>query len=324
MSKRIAIIDLDTPCFAASAVAEKRSILVTHKPSNIQKQFNTRTDFKSLLKSKNKLDRLEEYEIVDHQEPEPIENACYTLKRMIENYQEAIGAEEAMFFISGKGNFRDDLDLPNKYKSNRTDMIRPLLLQDVRKFATLKYRATVTNGYEPDDAIIFTAYDLKRRGYEPVIISIDKDSLAYSGLLLYNQDKPEKGVIEIPNFGSLWIDDKNKVRGIGFIWYCFQHLLGDKTDFFCPTDICNIKFGEKSAYNLLKDCKNETEALQVVVDQFKKWYPEATTYIAWNGKEYTKNYVELLDLYFKCCRMKSHEFDELDFVEFVDQYGVKL
>lgn len=324
MSKRIAIIDLDTPCFAASSVTEERSILVTHQPSQIQKKFKNRTEFKELLKSKDKLDKLGEYSIVDQQEPEPIENACQVLKQMVKNYEAAVGASESMFFISGKGNFRDELELPHKYKSNRTDMIRPLLLSDVKQFAIHKYRAQVTNGYEPDDAIIFTAYDLKARGYEPVIISVDKDSLAYSGLLLYNQDKPEQGVIELPEFGSLWIDEKGKVRGMGFVWYCFQNLLGDKTDFFCPTDICNVKFGEKSAYKLLKDCKTESEALQVVIDQFRKWYPEITTYTAWNGKEYSKSYLELLDLYFKCCRMKSHEFDELNFLEFAEPYGVKL
>ena len=36
--------------------------------------------------------------------------------------------------LSGKNNFRDNLPLPSKYKGNREDMIRPLLLNDVKDY----------------------------------------------------------------------------------------------------------------------------------------------------------------------------------------------
>lgn len=324
MTKRILIIDLDTPCFAASAVSEDRSVLVTHEPTGLQKSFKTRTEFKEVLKAKQKEDKLPEYSFKDIQEAEPIENACHTLKSMLTRYIDDLEAEEVLYFISGKDNFRDSLPLPTKYKSSRAGTLRPLLLSDVKKFATAKYKATVCHGEEPDDAIIYTAYDLKNKGYDPIILSIDKDSLAYSGLKIYNQDKPEQGIVELPQLGSLWIDDKGKVRGNGFLWYAFQHVLGDKTDSFNPAELADVKYGEKSAYKLLHDCKSEQEVLNKVIQQYKKWYPEPITYIAWDGKEYTKDYIQIADMYFKCSRMKTDEFDDLDFVKFCNKLGVEL
>jgi hypothetical protein len=323
MNKRILILDLDTPCFAAAAVAEDRSVLVTHVPTGIQKSFKTRTEFKEVLKAKQREDKLSEYSYEDVQVAEPIENACHTLKSMINNYCEALDYEDIQYFISGSNNFRDSLPLPTKYKSSRTGTIRPLLLSDVKKFATAKYKATVCHGEEPDDAIIYTAYDLQRQGYEPILISIDKDSLAYSGLSIYNQDKPEQGIVKIPELGSLWIDDKGKVRGNGFMWYGLQHLLGDKTDSFNPAELAKVKYGEKSAYKLIYECKFEEEVLEKILWQYKKWYPQAVTYIAWNGLVHTADYLVIADLYFKCCRMKTDEFDDLDFMKFLDKYGVK-
>ena len=40
------------------------------------------------------------------------------------------------------------------------------------------------------------------------------------------------------------------------------------------------------------------ECLDKVVEQYRQWYPEPITYTAWNGKEYTKDYKGLLQLFF--------------------------
>jgi hypothetical protein len=324
MSKRILLLDLDTPIFASSAVSETKSVLVTHRPTGKQKVFKNRKEFKELLKQKEKLDKLSEYSIEDKQEAQPIENACHTLKMMIGRVIEDVQADEVMYFISGENNFRDSLPLPIKYKSGRSDTIRPLLLKDVKKFATKKYNAEICHGDEPDDRIIYRSYELKDKGCTPIVATIDKDALAYSGILLYNQDKPKQGIIEIPQLGSLWIDENKKVRGVGFLWFCHQMLIGDQTDTYRPTDLCKIQFGEKSSYKLLENCKTEKEALEVVIQQYEKWYPDEFEYTAWDGNNHKVTYKDILLLYFRCVRMKSNEFDELNFFEFCQTYGVNL
>jgi hypothetical protein len=77
LSKVIALIDLDTPVYKAAAAVEERGIIVTHSPTGIQKSFSTRTEFKDLLKSKDRIDKLSEYEIEDTQEAEPAEHAFH-------------------------------------------------------------------------------------------------------------------------------------------------------------------------------------------------------------------------------------------------------
>lgn len=36
--------------------------------------------------------------------------------------------------------------------------------------------------------------------------------------------------------------------------------------------------------------------------------------------EYTKDHVEIAQMYHKCARMMSHKFDDLNFIEFCKQY----
>jgi len=323
VTKTIVIADLDTPCYAAAAVCDNRSVLVKHEPTGKTKVFKNRTEFKNLLKSKGK-SNFEEYSFEDIQEPEPVENACHTLKMGINRILEAIQPDEVIYVISGSSNFRDNLPLPTKYKSSRADMLRPALLGDVREFVKKKYKPLVAQNEEADDMQVYLGYEELYKGNKPIAVSIDKDILAYSGLFVLNQDKLEEGIQEIPQLGYLEIDAKNKVRGKGFLWYCLQHIVGDITDGYKPTDLAGVKFGEKSAYKLLVNCKTEQEALLVVKDMYKQWYPDTFTYKDWQGVEHEANYKSILDLYFKCCRMKSHEFDELNSEEFFAKYGVEL
>ncbi len=323
MNKRIALLDLDTPVFKAAAVSEHKSVLVTHERTGIQKSFSNRTEFKNTLKEKGKLDRVDEYSITDVQEPEPIENALHILNTHVDNIIESIWPDEVIFMISGKSNFRNDLPLPTRYKSNRTSA-RPLLLKQVQKYAWKKYNALIPDNCECDDMQVYMGYDILKQGDTPIIVSTDKDSKAYSGLHLYNPDHPDDGVIEIPDLGNIGIDSSGKVRATGMLQYGLQQLIGDAIDGFKPTELCNVRFGEISALNLLEHCKTEKEVLEVIVQKYKEWYPEDFTYTAWNGKTIESNWQHMLNLYFSCCRMKGTKDDPLIAFDFYKRHGVNL
>ena len=323
MSKTIAIIDLDTPIYKVAAACEERSILVKHSPTGIEKSFSTRTEFKELLKKKDKLDALEDYEIEDVQEPEPIENALHLLKNQVDKILESLWADDAVFLLSGSTNFRNDLPLPTKYKSTRSN-IRPLLLKEVRAYAKKKFNAIESTNSEPDDSQIWMGYDYQNKGYKPIVVSSDKDSKAYSGLFLFNPDKPEQGVVEIPKLGTIEVDSKNKVRAWGMMQYGLQMKIGDITDSYRPTELCKVKYGEKSAYKALVNCKTEQEVLQSVIEQYKKWYPEDFIYTAWNGKKVESNWKHMLSLFHKCVRMQEVENDPLIAYDFYKRFGVEL
>ena len=161
MSKVIALVDLDTPVYKAAAAVEERGIIVTHSHTGIQKSFSTRTEFKDLLKSKDKIDKLSEYEIEDTQEAEPAEHAFHILNNHIKFILDSFWCDEVVYMISGKTNFRSDLPLPTKYKSNRVGL-KPLLLKQVQTYAWKKYKAIVTQNEEPDDMHIVTGKQIGR------------------------------------------------------------------------------------------------------------------------------------------------------------------
>lgn len=324
MSKVIALIDLDTPVYKAAAAVEKRGIIVTHSPTGIQKSFSTRTEFKDLLKSKDKIDKLSEYEIEDTQEAEPAEHAFHILNNHIKFIINSFWCDEVVYMISGKENFRNSLPLPTQYKSNRSNLIRPLLLKDVQKYAWKKYKAIVSDGDECDDMQIYMGYEILKRGDIPVVCSIDKDSKAYSGLSLFNPDKPELGVQVIPDLGVILEDEKGKVRANGIKQYGLQMLVGDSVDGFKPTELCGVKFGEKSAMKLLEPCKTEKEVLEVVVSKYMEWYPTSFEYTAWNGDRIESDWKHMLALFHKCVRMKETKNDLVIAEDFYDRYGVKL
>lgn len=323
MSKVIALIDLDTPVYKAAAAVEERGIIVTHSPTGIQKNFSTRTEFKDLLKGKDKIDKLEEYEIEDTQEAEPVEHAYHILNNHIKFILDSFWCDEVVYMMSGRTNFRSDLPLPTKYKSNRT-ALKPLLLKQVQTYAWKKYSAIVTQYEEPDDMQVWMGYEILKRGDIPILVTGDKDSKAYSGLSLFNPDKPEQGIQVIPDLGSIWEDDKGKVRALGMKQYGLQQLIGDRIDGFSPTELCGVKFGEKSALKLLEPCKTEKEVLEVVVSKFQEWYSEPFEYTAWEGKKIQSDWKHMLNLYHMCCRMKEIKDDPLIAYDFYKRYGVIL
>lgn len=320
--KTILICDLDTPIYKAAARAQDKSISVKHVRTGIEKSFKTRTEFKELLKSKNKIETLAQYEITDIQEPHPVSFATQFLKTTVNSILNAVQPDEVVYLVSGKGNFREDLPLVKKYKWNREGSLKPVNLQATRNFAIKHYNALQANGEEPDDMQVWMGYEALTSGKKPVVLGYDKDSLQYSGLFVYNPDKPELGIRELPGVGSIELDSKRKPRAEGLMQYAYQMLYGDRVDGLIPYEVAEAKFGEIAAYNVLNDLKTENEILQAVVDQYKMWYPSNVKYTAWNGDDVSCTWKEMYNLYHKALRMKQTKDDPLDYKAFLNSYGV--
>lgn len=324
LSKIINIYDADILAFRASAAVDTRSVEVTHVKSNKQKVFKTRTEFKDSLKLKGKEFNKDDWVFTERQSSEPLENALSIIKKMIERINEDTWCDEYIVAISGKNNFRDTLPLPSKYKGSREGLMRPTWLKECKHYLWKNHPSIVADGEESDDVIVYKGYEYLDRGYIVNLCGIDKDSFGYSGLNFYDFTQEIPQAILIPDFGYLEVNDKSKVKGQGFLWLCFQWLRGDQTDDFCPYELANIKFGDKAAYNLLKDCLSKPEAIQVVLDQYKKWYPDVVEFKAHDGTEQKMDYFQLAQLYFKCSKMKETQDDDLDLMKFLNRYGVEL
>lgn len=327
MKKIIGLIDGDVLAYRAACIVEKRSVMVTHLPTGESKEFKTRTEFKQSQKEKHgTLDNFNEddWKYEDIQTPENPGLAFQIMDQQIERIKDKLFASRVEIFISGSNNFRDYLPLPEKYKGNRTEMLRPIHLDICKQHLYRSYNAEISHGFESDDYLIIRGNEIIKEGDVPVLITVDKDANAYSGFCLYDFTQEIPSVISVPNDVGILYDNGKKITGLGFKFFCHQMLIGDPVDNYKPTKICGVKFGEKSSLKVLEKATTEQECLQIVIDHYKKWYPSVVEYTDWEGKLHKTDWKGLIDLYFKCVRMKSTKEDLLDFKEFASKYGVNL
>lgn len=174
-----------------------------------------------------------------------LEVAKKTVVDMINGILEYTECDEPMVVLSGKGNFR--LSLPTEYKYNRKDVRKPEYFEELREFTISYFKATVTNGIEADDLVVY----LKTSNPEDYILcAIDKDVLYQTVGTHYNYGKGEE-VTTTP------------FQAMKFAY--IQTLAGDSSDGYkgCPT------IGIKKAEKLLADCKTEKCMWAKVVEAYK-------------------------------------------------------
>src|SRR5205814_6306696 len=121
----------------------------------------------------------------------------------------------------------------------------------------------------------------------------------------------------IEGFGELYLIEKETarktaagkptvtkdVKGKGRVWLYYQMVFGDPVDAYKPCELAKAKFGEIGAYELLRKCKTDKEALEAVAKQYQLWYPSPVTYRDWNGVLHTKDWLEIWQLYADCAFM---------------------
>ena len=136
-------------------------------------------------------------------------------------------------YITGKGNYRNELAITEPYKGNRKDAKRPQHYDAIRTHLQ-RLGAELVEGSEADDAVATEA--TKTGGW---IVSIDKDLDQVAGWH-YNFVKHEE----------YYVTEEEGLRNL-----FTQVLTGDRTD-----NIIGLKgIGPKKAEKLLQDCKTERE-----------------------------------------------------------------
>ena len=149
------------------------------------------------------------------------------------------------FYLTGRGNFRNDYAVTAQYKANRSGRDKPEFLELIRGYLRMEYDAIVTEGRECDDAIATHAASLN---YNCIAASIDKDFL------------------QIPcwhfNFRRGEWYKPTEWEGLQFFYS--QILTGDAVD-----NIIGLKgIGPKKAEKALKECTTVQELYKVCVDMY--------------------------------------------------------
>lgn len=319
-------IDGDILAFKASAANEKRLVIATHKDTAEEFEFDTATKFKEWAG-----DEKDNYEVVPAQRSGPLQNAFHILNSMIENITKACGCESYHIVISGEDNFRLDLPLPTRYKDSRSESIRPLQLKDCKQYLINSHNAEISQGVEADDVLV--AYAVAGN----IQASIDKDA-NHGPFWLYNWDTMTEPQY-ISGFGELKLIEKvtarkkangefavdKSVKGYGRVWLYYQMLFGDPVDAYKPCELAKVKFGEIGAYELLKGCKSDLEALEVIAKQYQVWYAKPITYRAWDDSlQENKSWLDIWQLYADCAFMRRFDGDRFDVRKVLTKLGVKI
>lgn len=313
-----AIVDADYILHAVSCVGEKRSVRVVHKVSGREISVPNKTTFygdwrkkeggllAEINKAKNSSFVWDDFEYIDVQEAEPIDHVLHSAKTMLNSVVKAVGATKHKAFIGSGKTFRNDVATVLEYKGNRKELITPLLIEDVRDYMVNRLKVEVVESIEADDRCIIEAYKKK----DHIVIAVDKDT-GGNAVNWYNPNHPDNGIVNCDTFGKLWIDDKGEVKGIGRLFFYFQVCYGDDVDNYRANSATTMKWGKKSAYKALVDCKTDKEALQVVVDCYKKLYPEPKVIQGWRGDEFEVDWLYIANENWQLARM-LRTMDELN------------
>ena len=177
-------------------------------------------------------------------------------------------AEHYKVYLTGKGNFRDDVASILPYKGNRDDLHKPIHYDAIKQYLIDVWDAEVIEGMEADDAMAIAQsdalvwdFDERADRFLPeegstVICTIDKDLRMVPGYH-YNWNKDEHPV---------WVSE---VEGIK--WFYTQLLTGDMTD-----NIQGIPgVGPKKAEKILEGCETEEEMYDNVWNAYRDYlYPD--------------------------------------------------
>lgn len=342
----IGILDADSIAYKAAAANEVKSIRTTHIDDRVVEEWKNRTEFKKYLAGTD--NTVEMYEITDHAVPKHISYAKATVTSMIQKAQNEMRANTTEIYISGDNNFRDFILLPQefvqqnatfstiggRYKSNRDGTVRPELLAALRQWMIdgmdNGVKAVVIHNMEVDDMSSIRAYDGAKSGQKIIQYTADKDAGQCHGWL-YVPDK-DKEPRFITGLGSIYKDEKGKVRGSGRMFLYYQILAGDKVDGYRPVDILDIKtqkagggkvqYGDIAALNALKDCKTDKECWQAIYNQYLTWYPAPLRYTAYNDIDYDADALSIMQMYVDCAFMKRWADDRIVVKDVLTRLGI--
>lgn len=328
------VIDGDHVAFSVASLLEKRSVKVFDEQDNVEVgTYKNKTTFKK--SSDFNEEKKEYYRIEDQQELD--ENwkarAPTIIHTIIKSYLHKTRTDQALVAFGAKENFRDSIPTPTKYKSHRTESLRPLLLQDIKLMVRELYPYEEPPTGEADDVVAFYQWkSLQDDNRRIVVCTIDKDATQTPCKALYN---PDKGTtMSIKGLGEIYMqgDPKPKLKSHGRMTLYYQMLHGDPTDCYSPCDVYkqinNIDkaspcLTDLKTYNILKDCKTDKECWEAIVKQYKEWYgEEEVEWTAWDGTKHTGDYLDIMQMNWDYCYMLRFPEDKVEVRDVLKKLGV--
>lgn len=322
------VIDYDWIVFKAACIVEKRFITVINKSTNEELRFDTRTDFygRDRKKSGGWLSKqadltLDDFEIIDDREVEPLKNALQVAKNIINDLCTKFNTYDYYGYVSGEGNFRKDICTLLPYKGQRQTMVAPVYREEIAKYVIKHHNAISTVNCEPDDMLVTDMYLALKDKQELIGCIAEKDYMGCDGNWYnYNDDE----LIKVRGFGKLWRNDKGDVKGYGRLWKYFQISWQDSSDNYFANCFSDKKNGQVQVFNRLVDCKNDKEAFLAMKDHFLDLYPEPKIITNWRGDTFKIDWLYVLQEMFLMAHLHRWKDDFVNVRNIYINYGVEL
>jgi hypothetical protein len=172
--------------------------------------------------------------------------AKWRMNEAVDTILSDVGADCYFGWLTGKGNFRNDIAKTAPYKGTRVAP-KPAHYMALREHLQVKYGFMMTKDIEADDAVAIACYAIPED--EMIMVHIDKDLNQLRGWH-YNYRKKEKyHVTEFEGLRSFYI----------------QMLTGDRID-----NIIGIKgIGPVKAKRILEECQTENEMYLACLEAYQ-------------------------------------------------------
>ncbi len=191
-------------------------------------------------------------EIVD---AEPLEHALALCKRSLLGVEQAMDEAGVEFdrlelYLTGKGNFREEIATIRGYKANRIGIAKPVHYKGIRRYMRERWNARTVKGFEADDALAMIAHQNDYNPEAVILVSQDKDLRTVPGRH-YNPRKKAWSVV---------------TEREALLNFYRQVVMGDPVD---NVPGC-FKAGPKAADELLATVydKDEAEIARAVLDLY--------------------------------------------------------
>ena len=172
--------------------------------------------------------------------------AKWRMNEAVDTILSDVGADTYFGWLTGKGNFRNDIAKTAPYKGTRVAP-KPSHYTALREHLQVKYGFMMTQGIEADDAVAIACYAIPEE--EMIMVHIDKDLNQLRGWH-YNYRKKEK--YHVTEFE-------------GLLSFYTQILTGDRID-----NIIGLKgIGPVKAQRILKECKTENEMYLACLEAYQ-------------------------------------------------------
>lgn len=173
-------------------------------------------------------------------------------KTVLVSIEDKYGPVNGHIYLTGKGNFREQVATIKPYKGNRDAKHKPKYYNEIRDYMLEVWGGKLVTGYEADDELgMLQTY----MGDNSIIVTIDKDLDMIQGHH-FN-----------PTTGDQYYCSEQFANS-RFFW---QMLVGDQVD-----NIPGIRgIGPKTADKIVEECRADVDAMRhVVQEKYAKQYGE--------------------------------------------------